>query len=141
MSKYFRLSELTYSETAYKNKIDNTPNQEEIEHLEELMEFMDGFRAFWGGPLLVSSGFRCEKLNEMVGGVKTSGHRHGWAVDFVPANNKKMECFEKFKEYLKNKEFDELLLERNSRGKIWLHFSLKSYQGKQRKKIKQLEVK
>ena len=141
MAKYFRLSELTYSETAYKNKIDNTPNAEEREHLEELMEFIDGFRAYWGGPLLVSSGFRCEALNELVGGAKNSGHRYGWAVDFVPANNKKMECYEKFQEYLKDKNFDELLLERNSRGKIWLHFSLKSYQGKQRKKIKILEAK
>lgn len=141
MSKYFRLSELTYSETAYKNKIDNTPNQEEREHLEELMEFMDGFRAYWGGPLLVSSGFRCEALNTLVGGAKNSSHRYGWGVDFVPANNKKMECYEKFQEYLKDKEFDELLLERNSRGKIWLHFALKSYQGKQRRKIRTLEVK
>lgn len=141
MSKFFSLKELIASTEAYKRKIDNTPNDEEKAHLEELMEFMDGFRAFWGGPLLVSSGFRCEKLNEVVGGVKTSGHRHGWAVDFVPSNNKKLECFEAFKEYLKDKEFDELLLERNSRGKIWLHFALKSYQGKQRKKIKQLEVK
>ena len=141
MPKYFKLAEFTYSLTAYKLKIDNTPNDDERAHIEELMDFMDGFRAFWGGPLLVKSGFRSEKLNEKVGGVKTSGHRTGYAVDFVPANNKKLECFEAFKEYLKDREFDELLLERNSKGSTWIHFALKSIQGKQRKKIKVLEVK
>ena len=140
MAKYFTLRELTQSTTAYKYKIDNTPSAEIVEHLEELMDFMDGFRAYWGGPLIVSSGYRCEALNEKVGGAKNSGHKYGWAVDFVPANNKKVECYEKFQEYLKDKEFDELILERSG-ARIWLHFSLYSWQGKQRKKIKQLEVK
>lgn len=141
MAKYFKLSEFLYSSTAYKHKVDNTPNEEQKEHLIELMEFMDGFRAFWGGPIIVSSGFRCEELNELVGGAKNSAHKYGYAVDFVPANNKKKECYEAFKEYLKDKEFDELLLEKNSKGSIWIHFALKSYQNKQRKKIKTLEVK
>lgn len=140
MSRFFTLRELTQSTTAYKYKIDNTPSAEIVEHLEELMDFMDGFRAYWGGPLIVSSGYRCEALNEKVGGAKNSGHKYGWAVDFVPANNKKVECYEKFQEYLKDKEFDELILERSG-ARIWLHFSLYSWQGKQRRKIKQLEVK
>lgn len=141
MAKYFKISEFLYSTTAHKHKIDNTPNKEEREHLEELMEFMDGFRAYWGGPLIVSSGYRCERLNELVQGAKNSAHKYGWAVDFVPSNNKKQECYEAFKEYLKDKDFDELLLERNSRGSLWLHFALFSWQGKQRRKIKTLEVK
>lgn len=141
MAKYFKISEFLYSTTARKHKIDNTPNKEEREHLEELMEFMDGFRAYWGGPLIVSSGYRCELLNELVQGAKNSAHKYGWAVDFVPSNNKKQECYEAFKEYLKDKDFDELLLERNSRGSLWLHFALFSWQGKQRRKIKTLEVK
>lgn len=141
MPKYFKLAEFTYSLTAYKLKIDNTPNDEEKAHIEELMDFMDGFRAFWGGPLLVTSGYRCPELNAAVGGAKTSAHQYGYALDFTPANNKKLECYEKFKEYLKDKDFDELLLERNSKGSTWIHFALKSIQGKQRKKIKVLEVK
>lgn len=140
MGKYFKISELTYSLTAYKYKIDNTPSAEIIEHLGELIEFMDGFRAYWGGPLLVNSGFRSKKLNEKVGGSKKSAHQAGYAVDFVPSNNKKLECFEAFKEYLKDKEFDELILEK-SKNSMWLHFALKSIDGKQRKKIKTLEVK
>ncbi len=140
MGKYFKVSELTYSATAKKYNIDNTPNETELKHIEELIVFLDGVRAAWGSALIVSSGFRCEALNIKVGGVKTSGHRVGYAVDLVPANNKKMQFFEFMKSYLEDKEFDELLLETNSKGATWIHFSLKSSQGKQRRKIKILEA-
>lgn len=140
MSKYFKLSELTYSSTAKKYGIDNTPNEEEKAHLEELMEFADGMRAYWGTALIVTSGFRCEELNVKVGGVKTSAHRVGYAIDFKPANNKTLQFFEKMKEYLKDKDFDELLLESNSQGSVWCHFALKSASGKQRRKIKILNA-
>ena len=141
MSKYFSLKELIASTEAYKRKIDNTPCEEEKEHLEELMEFMDGIRSTWGSAIIVTSGYRCPQLNEKVGGAKTSAHLTGYALDIVPANNQKDKFFLFFKDYLKDKDFDELLLERGSNGRIWIHFALKSIQGKQRRKIKTLEVK
>ena len=141
MSRYFTQKELIASTEAYKRKIDNTPGEEEKAHLEELIKFMDDIRRAWGSAIIVTSGYRCPELNEAVGGAKKSAHQTGYAVDCVPANNKKKEFFEFCKEYLKNREFDELLLERNSRGSIWCHIALKSIDGKQRKKIKVLEVK
>ena len=141
MSKFFSLKELIASTEAYKRKIDNTPGEEEKAHLEELMEFMDGIRRAWGSAIIVTSGYRCPELNEAIGGAKKSAHQTGYAVDCVPANNKKKEFFEFCKEYLKDRDFDELLLERNSRGSIWCHIALKSIDGKQRKKIKVLETK
>lgn len=140
MAKYFKLSELIYSATAKKYGIDNTPNEEEKAHLEELIEFLDGIRVAWGSALLVSSGFRCEELNTKVGGAKTSAHRVGYGVDLIPANNKKGKLFEFMKEYLKDKDFDELILESNAQGSVWCHFALKSASGKQRRKIKILEA-
>ena len=142
MGKFFTLKELTASSAARKYGIDNTPQDAEIiEHIEELIELMDDVRAAWGGPLIVTSGYRCPQLNEKVGGAKTSAHLTGYAVDCVPANNKKKEFFEFCKEYLKSRDFDELLFERNSKGAIWCHIALKSIDGKQRRKIKTLEVK
>lgn len=141
MGKYFTRQELTYSSIAKKYKIDNTPNDAELEHIDELIDFLDKVRAEWGSALLVSSGFRCEELNNKVEGAKTSGHRCGYAVDLVPGNNQKMKFFEFMKKYLADKEFDELILETNSNGAVWIHFALKSVQGKQRKKIKMLEAK
>ena len=141
MSKYFSLKELITSTEAYKRKIDNTPGEEEKAHLEELMEFMDGIRSAWGSAIIVTSGYRCPELNEAIGGAKKSAHQTGYAVDCVPANNKKKEFFEFCKEYLKDRDFDELIFERNSKGAIWCHIALKSIDGKQRKKIKTLEIK
>ena len=142
MAKFFTVRELTASSTARKYGIDNTPQDAEIiEHIEELIELMDDVRTAWGGPLIVTSGYRCPELNKKVGGAKTSAHLTGYAVDCVPANNRKKEFFEFCKEYLKNKDFDELIFEKNSKGAIWCHIALKSIDGKQRKKIKTLEVK
>ena len=141
MGRYFTQKELIASTEAYKRKIDNTPSEEIKEHLEELIEFMDGIRKAWGSAIIVTSGYRCTELNEAIGGAKKSAHQTGYAVDCVPANNRKKEFFEFCKEYLKDRDFDELLFERNSRGSIWCHIALKSIDGKQRKKIKVLEVK
>ena len=138
MSRFFKESEFTYSATARKYNIDNTPNDEEKKHIEELIAFLDKLREAWGSPIIVSSGYRCEELNEKVGGSKNSGHKYGWAGDLIPSNNKKREFFEFFKEYVKDKSFDELILEKSGKS-IWIHFSLYSYQGKQRKKIKEIE--
>ena len=140
MSKFFSLKELIASTEAYKRKIDNTPGEEEKEHLEELMEFMDDIRCAWGSAIIVRSGYRCPELNEAVGGSKKSAHQAGYAVDCVPANNKKKEFFEFCKEYLKSRDFDELLFEKNSKGSIWCHIALKSIDGKQRRKIRTLKV-
>ena len=141
MGRFFTQKELIASTEAYKRKIDNTPGEEEKAHLEELIEFMDEIRSAWGSAIIVTSGYRCPELNEAVGGAKKSAHQTGYAIDCVPANNKKKEFFEFCKEYLKDKEFDEMLLERNSRGSVWIHIALKSIDGKQRKKIKVLEAK
>ena len=141
MSRYFTQKELISSTEAYKRKIDNTPGEEEKAHLEELMEFMDGIRSAWGSAIIVTSGYRCPELNEAIGGAKKSAHQTGYAVDCVPANNKKKEFFEFCKEYLKDRDFDELLFDRNSKGAIWCHIAIKSIDGKQRRKIKTLEVK
>lgn len=140
MSKFFSLKELIASTEAYKRKIDNTPGEEEKAHLEELMEFMDGIRSAWGSAIIVSSGYRCPELNNAVGGAKKSAHQAGYAVDCLPANNKKQKFFEFCKEYLKDRDFDELILERSGE-RMWIHIALKSIDGKQRRKIKTLEVK
>lgn len=137
---YFTINELTYSSTAKKHGITNIPNGEQTSNLNELIDFLNPMRAAWGSAIIVSSGFRCEELNELVGGAKTSGHKYGWAVDLVPANNKKLKFFDWMKEYLKDKNFDELILESNAQGSTWIHFSLKSSQGKQRRKVKILDA-
>lgn len=133
---YFTIQELTYSATAKKHNIDNTPTEEIKKNLEELIEFLNPMREAWGSSILVSSGYRCDEVNEKLGGAKNSGHKYGWTADILPANNKKLKFFEFMKEYLNDKDFDELILETNSQGATWIHFALKGKDGRQRKKIR-----
>lgn len=133
-SKYFRLEEFLTSSTARQKSIENIPSWEVIEHLNELALFLDGLRASWGSGIIISSGFRCDKLNKAVGGVPNSVHKIGYAADLQPANGD-IEGFKRFvANWLQGKAFDEAILER--KGKVeWVHLQLRSNNGFQRRKV------
>ena len=83
--KYFKIEELTHSATATAQGIANVPSAEAVRNLELLTKcVLDRIREHWGRPIVVSSGYRCEALNEAVGGVKNSYHRLGMAADIYP---------------------------------------------------------
>ena len=141
--KYFTLKELCSSETATKKKIDNFPSFVIVEHLSELTRtILEPLRAAWGSSIIVDSGYRCDALNKAVGGVATSAHKLGFAVDLRPGNGK-IDEFGKFvKEWLiKNKiKFDQVLFETKGKSK-WVHIGLYSSTGSQRCETKNLIVK
>ena len=122
--KYFSIKQLCKSNTAIKNKIDNHPTPEIEKNLTILIEHcLDPIREKFGKPITVTSGYRCEKLNKLVGGKPNSQHLKGQAADLVgDTNTKTKEIFEIAKQ-LGN--FDQLLFEKNSKGSIWVHISYK----------------
>lgn len=80
--KYFTINELTKSATAARLKIDNTPTDKVKKNLTELIEkVLDPLREAYGKPIIVTSGYRCPKLNKAVGGAATSQHMYGQAAD------------------------------------------------------------
>lgn len=80
--KYFTISELTRSATAKRLGINNEPNVAIQNNLVALVEnVLDPLRAKWGAPIIVTSGYRCEKLNRVVGGANNSQHAKGQAAD------------------------------------------------------------
>lgn len=80
--KHFSMSELTKSATAARLGIDNTPTESVRRHLTALVDnILDPLRDAWGAPIIVSSGYRCKKLNKAVGGASTSQHVTGEAAD------------------------------------------------------------
>lgn len=127
--KYFTITELCKSSTATKYKIDNTPNQEIIDNLEQLVEHvLDPLREGYGKPIRVNSGYRCPALNKAVKGSKTSSHMKGLAADITvgsPTKNKQL--FELAQEL--KLPFDQLIDESNF---SWVHIS---YSKKPRKQV------
>ena len=94
--KYFTIKELISSSTATQHNINNTPTKEIEENLKALVDnILDPLREAYGKPIIVTSGYRCEKLNTLLKGSKTSQHRFGQAADIktvldTPTENKKL---------------------------------------------------
>ena len=96
-SEFFTLRELTRSATATRLGIDNTPSDEIIDNLQLLCDrILDPLRGrWWLRPIRVSSGYRCPRLNRMVGGAMGSLHMSGLAADITslldnPSANKSL---------------------------------------------------
>lgn len=124
LSKNFSLHELTYSSTAEHHRIENYPSPTEIENLKNLCEnILQPIRDKWGEPLFVNSGYRSPILNRKVGGVPTSYHVTGNAVDITTRDVKKnKKLFEMIVQMIKDNEITvgELIDESKY---SWLHIS------------------
>lgn len=80
--KYFTIQELTKSATAQRKGINNTPDATVTANLTALIDkVLDPLRTAYGAPIIVTSGYRCERLNRAVGGATTSQHVKGQAAD------------------------------------------------------------
>ena len=71
---------------------DGTPFPEEWKvsralELAELAAAFERVRYLWGGPLLVSSGYRSPEWNRRIGGARRSQHVEGRALDLSPPRN------------------------------------------------------
>jgi zinc D-Ala-D-Ala carboxypeptidase len=79
----FSLHELTKSETALRNDLDNTPGEAETENLRLLCEkVLQPVRDHFGKGVKVNSGFRSSSRQPCAaGGSKTSDHCLGRAAD------------------------------------------------------------
>jgi hypothetical protein len=83
-SPHFSLDELTFSETAARKGIDNTPSDDVLDNLYKTAMEMENVRELLGNnPILISSGYRCLALNELLGSKPTSAQIRGLAVDFT----------------------------------------------------------
>ena len=126
LSQNFTLQEFTKSQTALRQGIDNTPDQEHLTNAVNLFanvvqQVRNNF-----GVTVINSGYRGPALNEAVGGSSKSQHCKGEAVD--------IECpgtpnFEVANWIAENLDFDQLILEFYTPGipdSGWVHVSYKS---------------
>lgn len=135
MSNYFTINEFIYSATALRYNIDNTPTQEVVNHFYELLPLLNEIRYKWGGPVRITSGYRCKLLNRMVGGVENSDHTLGYAADIQPVSGEFEWFVELIKSIFKNrKDFNQIIIESNGRTR-WVHVSVKGKGGVQKGQI------
>lgn len=84
LSPHFTLEEFTVSNVGERNGIDNTPSPTILRNLRGTATFMEDIRHYLRDlPLHISSGYRCLKLNTLVGGAPDSAHMEGCAADFI----------------------------------------------------------
>lgn len=118
-SDYFALQEFIKSSTASRLKIDNTPTNEILRNLQYGVSMvLDPLRRIHQKPIIITSGFRCEKLNKAVGGVANSWHTKGNAADIhIKDENEAREIFN----ILKTLPSVDTVLFEHSRQSKWIH--------------------
>lgn len=155
LSQNFQLSEFVRSNVAAHLHIDNTPSAEVIDNLRHLCQnVLQPLRDHLGVPVVVTSGFRCPRLNSAVGGVATSQHLRGEAADIripdVPCRLKDgtvgqrqdLAMARTWMQWIANScPFDQLILEHNAAGRYWIHVSLRRDASRNRRQILELQKK
>ena len=131
LSKNFTYEELCHSGVAERKGLRNRPKTKEeervvIENLKALcMEVLQPLRDYLAKPVVISSGYRSEEVNRMVGGVKGSQHLKGEAADIHVENT---EHLLKIMHYIMDEtDFDQLIWEKNRAGVQWVHVSYRRY--------------
>ena len=126
LSENFSLQEYTKSQTATRQGLDNTPNEDHMASAKLLFENVVQKVRDHFGVTVINSGYRGPALNTAVGGSSNSQHCKGEAVD--------IECpgtgnYDVAKWIEDNLDFDQLILEFYTPGipdSGWVHVSYKS---------------
>lgn len=122
ITEHFSYSEATHSNTARAHGIDNVPSLDVMQNIIVAAHGMEEVRKLLGHPVNVSSWFRSEHVNKLVGGSKTSDHMQGYSVDFTcPKFGSAYDVAQAI--LLSSIKFDQLIYETNSKGSKWVHIS------------------
>ena len=130
LSEHMTLAELCKTNTG----IANVPNEAQVENLKRVCRWLERLRKRWNDkygdgddPIIINSGFRSPEVNKAVGGVPTSNHLTGCAVDIRCIG---MEQALRYASILldisdmSREDFDELLIEQK-RSVVWIHFAVR----------------
>ena len=134
ISKNFTLDEMLASATAKQQHIINAPGVEEVCNLCALVHnVLQPLRDAMGEAIKIGSGYRCPRLNQAVGGVSNSQHMRGEAADLCIDGDiqKGKRWFDWIKSHC---DFDQLIIEHNSKGNYWVHVSYRA-DGKNRRHV------
>ena len=130
LTPHFALSEFTTSQAAARLALNNDPSEADITNLRRLAALLEAVRVTLGKPILITSGYRSEIVNEMVGGAKNSAHKTGRAADFVcPGYGSPREIVQRLSD--SGLVFDKLILEFDN----WVHIQVAQVNANPRGKV------
>ena len=115
LTEHFTLEEFTHSNIASRLRIDNRVPDELMANIQLTANKLELVRKVLGFPIMITSGYRCPLLNARVGGVSTSAHTKGLAVDFHCAYGTPKEICQRLIDT--GVQFDKLIQEHNQ----WVH--------------------
>ena len=143
LSEHFTLGEMTKTNT----KIENVPNEAQVENLKRLCGWLEMLRSEWNkrygegdDPIIINSGYRSEAVNKAVGGVAGSNHLTGCAVDIHVLGKEqaiRYACILLDIADESQEDFDELLIEQTSKS-LWIHFAVRPFAN--RRKVRLMKV-
>ena len=120
LSEHFTLQELTASDWASRNNVENKPTMDIIENLKKLADKLEEIRAVLKSPIHINSGYRSPKVNKAIGGKPTSSHQYGLAADIRSDFGRPDQVCEAIME--SGIKFDQLILEYPTpEGGGWTH--------------------
>jgi hypothetical protein len=138
LSKNLTLSEVTKSDTAIKNGINNLPTQEHYENLVAIAnKIFQPIREHFGKPIAVTSGYRSLALNKKVGGSKTSAHCFGQALDLDADKFGGLTNADIFNYVKNNLEYDQIIWEFGTdKNPDWVHIGYKKDGGNRKQNLR-----
>lgn len=118
LSAHFDLAEFTVSQEAARRGIANEPSIAALAELQKTAELMERVRARLEKPIFITSGFRCQALNDVLpGSSRTSAHMWGGAADFIcPGYGSPLDVCRELQHYKEALNFDQLIWELT-----WVH--------------------
>lgn len=126
ISDHISYIEAIKSQQAIRNKIDNTPNEEQLKAMRLVAEkCFEPLREWAGKPIGISSFFRNKEVNRLIGGASNSQHLKGEAIDIdADIYNNGITNAEIFFFIKDNLDFDQLIWEfGNDEQPQWVHVS------------------
>lgn len=124
LSPHFSLAEMTHSDTANEQGLDNTPDAAALQQLTLLCnDTLEDIRTICGDhPVTVSSGYRSPAVNAAVHGADNSAHKYGCAADItIPGYGDPLTVCRTLVPHLAELGLDQVIYETDSEGHIWTH--------------------
>jgi len=128
LSKNLTLAEVTKSATAIKHGISNKPTGEHLSNLMAIAQkVFQPLREHFNKPIAVTSGYRSQALNDVIGSASGSQHSKGEALDLDADVFGGLENYQLFHYIKDNLEFDQLIWEFGTEeNPAWVHVSYKA---------------